>query len=351
MDNKINIALLKKYLSGGDLTREELLEVETALIGNEEVAMKIAEDLQEIPLSETLKKGIQKTGKQGLKKKIKEISNQLDTTGFFMDERSIQQYLKGTLEGQSLRIFENRLQSDKAFAERVEQEQKILKGVNQFGQKQLKDKLAKVQQGLEEKGFFEADASPTKKEAPEAKVVSFFNQRFLAVAASILLLVGFFFWNNQPTTFDIDQSFATHFPASDQISESIKDELSELGYTASEKENQERLLSAMAAYQRKDYEAAEMLFQEVLQVNPKQQFAQFYLGQSLLNQSKWALAIETLHPLGIASGFPLKADALWAEAYCELKQDNKMTAKSLLQQLTQFDNAFKNQATKVLKAL
>ena len=346
MDNKINIELLKKYLSGQDLTKIELAEVEVVLMEDEALALQIAEDLKDIPLEDTLKKGIHQVGQSELKKKINQVSNELMESGFFIDEIAIQKYLKGTSTEKDTNLIEKRLAHDTVFSKRVEQEQKLLNGVKIFGKQQLKDKLTKV-----EKGFFEETAATQATTERTGKVVSFFNRRMLAIAASVLLLIGFFFWNNEQTTFDIDQQFATHFPVPDQISESIKDEIAEIGYTASEKENQERLLSAMYAYQQQNYVTAISLFQEVLAVNPNQQFAQFYLGQSLLNQSRWALAIETLHPLGMASEFPFKANSLWSEAYCQLKQNNKVVAKSLLKQLTQFENAFKKQAIEVLKTL
>jgi len=311
MDHQINKALLKKYIAGADLSEEELVEVESILLENEALAEEIANELQETPLQETLKKGIQQTGEQEVKKKLNEVTQQLTNTGFFIDTNQIQQYLKGTLAGPMLSIFEQRLANDTAFAENVAKEQNLLSGIRQFGEQTVKDKLAHVQKGLEEKGFFEAQEQ---KEKTQAKVVSLWNPRNLAIAASILLLVGFFFWNNPSTTFDANQTFATHFTLpTDELSK----ELEETGFVR--EPYYDGLENAMSAYQQQDFPKAIELLETYQKAAPvSDDFysrATFYLALAQLKSNNASAAIDLLNPLSEQSA------AKWYLALAHLKNN------------------------------
>lgn len=351
MTEKIDPKLLEKYLEGASLSKEELLTVESVLAMDEVTASEIASKLKEIPLTETLKKGIQKAGEVDLKKKINALENSLISKGFFLDEAAIHEYLKGTLKGEALVIFENRLQQDTAFTQRVEKEQVLLMGLKKAGQNQLKDKLAKIQEGLAEKGFFEEKKEETTNPTESAKVVSIFKRRNLAIAASLLILVLAYFNYSNSASVDIDQIFANHFPYQDKISESIKDEISEIGYTASDKAVQEQLLAALASYNQQKYKEAIPLFNEILVQQPNQLYAKIYLGQSHLNLKNWTEATQLLQPLGENMDFPLRADALWGTAFSLLKQEKNQAAKSSLQQISQFENPYQAAAIELLTVL
>lgn len=351
MIEKIDPALLKKYLAGMELNQTELSTIEKVLSTDNTLAIEIAESLPNVALETILKKGIQQAGKAVLKKKINSVENNLSNNGFFIDEAIIQSYLEGTLDGNAERIFENRLQQDEAFVQRVEQEQNLLNGLKKAGQNRLKEKLKNVQEGLDKKGFFEEKESLTTEQAKSAKVFSIFNKRNLAIAASLLILVLAYFNFPTQSNLDIEQTFASHFPYQDKISESIEDEISEIGYTASEKEIQEQLLAALAVYNQEKYNEAIPLFNQILSQKPDQLYAQLYLGQSYLNVGNWGEASKLLQPLGENISFPLRADALWGNAYSFLKQEKNQKAIPILQQLTQFENQYQKAATALLASL
>lgn len=351
MKEKIDPELLEKYLNGAALSKEALLAVETILAKEEETANEIAKKLPTIPLSTILQKGIQEVGKKALKKKIDTINIGLTNKGFFIDETVIHEYLQGTLEGTELTIFENRLQQEEAFAESVAKEQTLLSGLKKAGKNQLKKKLAKVQAGLEEKGFFDTQAEKKPPPIPATKVASIFNRRNLAIAASLLILVIAYFSFPTASSINIDEAFANHFPYEDKISESIKDEISEIGYANNEKALQAQLLAALTAYNQQKYDEAIPLFNQVLSQQPDHLYAQLYLGQSQLNLKNWIKAIQILQPLGENKNFPLRAAALWGTSYSLLKQQKNKEAANILQQLSQFENPYQTMATALLTAL
>lgn len=348
MAEKIDPVLLEQYLKGADLSEPKLNLIEKILATDEHLAAQIANDIKDIPISETLKKGIQKAGKIVLKKKIAEVESNLWQSGFFIAETDIHDYLKGNLSAKKVTILEKRMQQDEDFVQKVEKEQQLLEGLKAAGKEQLRGKLAKVQEGLAEKGFFEEATDQTRNTAPAAKVVSIFSRRNLAIAASLLILVLAYFNFPRTTTADIDQTFASHFPYKDKISELIKDEISEVGYAASEKALQEQLLAALTAYNQKQYQKAIPLFNQVLAEQPNQLYAQLYLGQSYINLENWAAATQILQPLGENTSFPLRADALWGTAFGLLKMEKSKETRPILQQLTQFENPYQTAATEFL---
>ena len=351
MVEKINPVLLEKYLNGDDLSQAEFVMIEKILTKEEALATEVAKDLTDITLSETLKKGIQQAGKVGLKKKVNKIKEGLEQRGFFLDETDIHHYLKGTLAEEKITIFENRLEQEKAFVEKVEKEQKLLSGLKRAGQQQLRDKLSKVQTDLTEKGFFEEQAAKVKDTPKSNKVVGIFSSRNLAIAASFLILVVAYFNYPKQNTVDFNQTFANHFPYEDKISDILKDEISEIGYAGNDKVAQEQLLAALAMYNQQKYGEAIPLFKQVLSEKPKQLYAQFYLGQSQLNLENWKEAIQHLQPLGQSINFPLRADALWGTSFSLLKATKNEEAKLLLQQLSQFENPYQTAANNLLQAL
>lgn len=352
MNNKINTELLKKYLQGLDLTKAELTEVEAILMKDEALAEEIAKDLKEISLPSTLKKGIKKAGQQTLKKKIIKVSDNLTAAGFFLDETDIHAYLKGTLAEEKVKSFEQKLEQEEDFALKVEKEQHLLEGLKKAGQAKLKEKIAKVQTGLEEKGFFE-ESSKTEQVASSntAKIKPLFSRRLLAIAASLLVLVVAYFAFPTEPAIDINQTFANHTPFPDRISEMIQDELSEIGYTASEKEFQEQMLEGMKEYELKGYKKAIGIFEDIIAKKPDELYATFYLAQSHLNLQQWDLAQSLLHPLGENSTFPLRAESLWSESYVLLKQNNKTAALNNLKQLSQYENPYQDLAGKMMKSI
>lgn len=100
------------------------------------------------------------------------------------DDQLIEQYLFGNLSGTALRDFEKRMAQDTDFAQQVAIEKSIFSGLEALGNEDLRGQLEQIHQ----------EEIATK---PKAKIRRLPAPIRWAIAASVLILMGFFIWNWQ----------------------------------------------------------------------------------------------------------------------------------------------------------
>jgi len=110
----------------------------------------------------------------------------------------IDQYLEGTLSNQALKTFEERLKTDASFKELVEEQQLIIRSIKKKKLLEVKKKLSSFHEDMEA-----AESSEVTKETGEAIVRPLNSKRplgrWLSVAASLLLLIGSYFFLRDTT--------------------------------------------------------------------------------------------------------------------------------------------------------
>ena len=100
----------------------------------------------------------------------------------------IDQYLEGTLSGSSLTTFEERLATDASLQQLVEEQQLIIRAIHKKELSAVKKKLFSYHEELVE-DLKEEEAATNIRTLPKQRYIG----RWLAVAASVLLLVGSYF--------------------------------------------------------------------------------------------------------------------------------------------------------------
>lgn len=113
------------------------------------------------------------------------------------DQELLIQYLQGELSAEETRALEARLRREPELSAELTSLQDLLKGIELEGDEQLKTSLSRVENRLDQEGFFE-----TKK--PAKKVFLGFDWQKLSAAAAVLLLLGaWIFFQSKPRQTEI----------------------------------------------------------------------------------------------------------------------------------------------------
>lgn len=111
----------------------------------------------------------------------------------------IDQYLDGSLSGTPLKEFEDRLQSDTGLKALVEEQRLIIRSINKKELSDVRKKLSSFHEGLNSENTTTSTQSESiERTLPKRNPIG----KWLAIAASILLLVGsyFMFFSNSSNT-------------------------------------------------------------------------------------------------------------------------------------------------------
>ena len=114
------------------------------------------------------------------------------------NQETIDQYLSKSLKGETLAAFESKMNADPIFKKEVETQAFINRGVNKFGEDEMRKKLKKIRaEVLSEKGETNKNKST---ENPKGKVVSLSPKKKInpilrwSVAAGVALAIGAAFY-------------------------------------------------------------------------------------------------------------------------------------------------------------
>lgn len=332
------------YLKGETLSTDVVKEVETLLKNDIELFEAAVERIGDNTPSSDLQIGINLQGEKELKAQLSIVEQELESEGFFFNHNDIHAYLNGTMKEEQVDLFENRLANDKAFAEKVARETSILEGIQQVGEQNTRAELKKVEGELEQEGFFDTK----EKQEKTGRVISLFGRRAMAIAASIALLIGaYFFW-------DINGNFSSTnnlVAYEDVLTPEIDKEIVNPGF-ASDEEQLKALKECMKLYKAKQYEKAIPDFEQHLNKYPDELEAPLYLGISYLMNNQNTKAKNSLQKLANSPNTELTDEAQWYLANAHIRLDERDDAKALLQALSNNANAsFQQDAKKLLEQL
>jgi hypothetical protein len=230
----------------------------------------------------------------------------------------IDAYLNGEMSPEEVRAFEVEMENDAALKEAVELEQTLMDGIFAANLRAELEEIAKEERSANTGG----------------KVVRLGQWRQIAVAASVLLLVGFFFWWNIQGG-EQSPAFANIY-SPDPGLPVVMGEMDEGIFN-----------EAMVSYKEGEIQKAKTAF-EVLCAGAEVDKYCFYLAQTLIQEEKYASAVIHLEKVVADTNSDFRQKAQWHLAYCLYQiGDDKYTA--ILQDISDDANhPFHKEASELL---
>lgn len=212
--------------------------------------------------------------------------------------------------------FERALQEDPALQELVTLQREVEAGLQQhFGEDEKREQLKATLQPLQQAHFGGNRTVQTTKETRPATVVTFRKYMTAAIAAAAVLIIALFVWD--PFSGNLYEKYAI----------AQMDSQTERG-----SEVDSVLVAATAAFNSKDYVVAAVDLAEVVQRQPNNTYAAFYLGVALMHTDQLAQARVIFEQL-IRGGSAFKYDATFYEALSFLKEKENATARDWLEKI------------------
>ncbi|WP_299249518.1 tol-pal system YbgF family protein [uncultured Lacinutrix sp.] len=234
-------------------------------------------------------------------------------------------YINNELSAEESLAFENRRDSDEAFAQSF----RVFLDATIYLQNSIRNEaetndFKKNLESISTNHFNKAEAVATK---PQPSIVFRFAK--LAMAASVVIFLGVFAFNqfSNPTYSD----YNAHEPMT-IVRGSVKD-----------------LIAATKAFNNKDYEKANVLLKNVLEKDPENSELQLYYAITNIELDNYKVADSQLNKI-IAGESAYKDRALWYSALSRLKQKNIDATIVLLKQISEEADDYK-EAQKLLDKL
>lgn len=229
-------------------------------------------------------------------------------------------YFSNSLTAEQEVLFQKLLETDPTFKAEFEQEFNLKKAIQSFESEKLKAKL----QGFERE--------ITSKKTPN------FNYRYLAVAASIVLLLGWFGYNSFFGT-NYSNLYADNF-----------NEYPNTVYTITRGDDENTIeREAFVAYETKNYQVAIEKFDAISDVSEKK-YIPFYKAQAYLAMENTTNA-KTLFTEVVKNNTEFIAESTWYLALIAIKEENKVEAKMYLEKLIANYNYNTAKAERLLEKL
>lgn len=236
------------------------------------------------------------------------------------DLQIIERYFGGELSAEEVAVFEKRLAEDPAFFKTFQQEKELMRGIEEFGNQQLRKQLDVIH--LEETGQVDI---PDVKEPPthfdpfevpkaDGKVVGM-KRRYWWLAAAVLgvgMIARWFMATNQPTPQQLYAIFAVH-----------DFDFTEMGA------NEELLAQSERLLKEKQYASALPIIDQYLTANPDDVKVKMAKGIALLETGKYSEAQRLFETVG-RENMIMENEANWYLALSFLKQGKITESKNQL---------------------
>jgi tetratricopeptide (TPR) repeat protein len=237
----------------------------------------------------------------------------------------IENYLTGKLSAEAQKEVEDRLLTDREFAQRVE----IFKTLPHLVSEESHDFRNELE------GIYQE----YRKENSAARTIS---RRTFLMAASLALLIsviGILIWL-LPASLTPQEMYATHFTVpADNIT------------VRNDQETSSTLQSAMEAYNEQDYASAVTQFENILRNNAYNVPVLFYSGISYLVLGENDKAVQNLQKVSQTEDAAYALTARWYLGLAYLKQDNIEQAREIFSSLKESGSSYANKADTILQQL
>jgi len=195
---------------------------------------------------------------------------------------------------------------------------------------------------IREHAFVDNQIITAKNEMRKGKIIRMVFYSATSIAASFLL---FFFGYNYFQNRQMNQQYASNFNAY------TNDYIATDGSYRGDVEIDTFLLTAMLAYEKKDYPLAEAKFNKLLSANDNPEI-RFYLAISQIETGKTDLSINSLNVLYLQpKDFRYYEQTRWYLALAHLKLHHKSDSKKYLDELVALEGVYYDKAKGLLDAL
>lgn len=233
----------------------------------------------------------------------------------------IHRYIDESLTMDEKLKFEDDLKQNKALYDLYCFEKTLIMGIKNANSNSLKDRIIEV-----ENEFFKSHKS---------KLLIMKNFRIVAVAASLILVFGLFYFLKPKAEFNPDNAISAFYKPESDRADKIIGSFDQAGF-ANPYSSNDTFKLAMKLYKEMKYKDALKEFHAYLQAFPNDKVAQLYFGISHFNASNYSEAITVLNPLANDDAFEQKEDAIWNLAFCLMKAENsEKTALAYFNKLAQ----------------
>ncbi len=259
------------------------------------------------------------------------------------DYDQIDRYLEGKMSSEELQDFEQQLKADQGLADAVALQTDLLKGIEWFGDQQLRESIQQAEHNMTKKEALREQSMP--------RIIKLFSVRNMAIAASFLILIVAGYFLIRPTDTP-GRLYANYFQMDGSALENELEELSLLGMGIGNRERRDQLKSGLELVQAGQYEEAVAALREHLNTYPEDEAATYFLGLSLMQTESYEQAILVLAPIEADGQSEYSEDARWFQALSWLQmQDGQDKAIQLLEQIARASGSHAGEAALLLKDL
>ena len=225
-------------------------------------------------------------------------------------------YIEKSLSSAELESFENRLKEDSSFVDAFDE----FKDIYQIVENSFSPERAAVMESIQK-----ADSKfnyETSSESHSKKTIAFKPWQ-MGIAASILLVIGFYLFNN------MGQPSYSDYANPGEIVLTVRSESNLISKEAETSFNSAK------------YNEAIIYFDELLETSPENAEIRFYKAISLIETDKFADGETLLQSLSEGSSAYAYKAVFW-RALSQLKQKKYKKAKSILEQIPSTSPEYKN---------
>lgn len=244
----------------------------------------------------------------------------------------LEAYLANNLEKEARADFEKQLETNKELAQELALHKELDEALQDQETFDFESTLLEVRSELDEEEEEETDTG-------SAKVVPFFKKyRGLSIAASILLLIGAFYFLQPSTSSDPFAQFYEPYP-------------NYLTTRSGDPSENELLNNSILQYKNKDFQNALNGFQSLLDANANQYDLIFYKGMCQLELKQSDAAIASLKDVIAEGANQYVQPALWYSALAQVQKEDLAAAKTTLQSIIDQKGDYQEQAKALLNTI
>ncbi len=260
-----------------------------------------------------------------------------------LDYDKIDRYIEGKMSTEELQDFEQKLKVDETLSDAVALQSDLLKGIELFGDQQLRENIQQAQHNMNKK-----ESLPKQ---PKPRRIVLFSVRNMAIAASFLILIVAGYFLLRPTD-QPGRLYANYFQMDQPALENELEELSLIGMGMADRERRDQLKSSLELVQTEQYHEAVTALTEHLNIYPQDEIATYFLGLSLMQIKSFEEAIRVFAPIETDTESKYHEDARWFQALSWLQMKaGQEKAIQLLEQIAGESGPLSSQAALLLKDL
>lgn len=256
-------------------------------------------------------------------------------------------YLNGEMDDRERSEFETKVQNDTVLAAELQNYRTIMNGIEHWGDSNLKDLIAQVDNQLEQELFFKSQ----KNAGQQAKVSKFVFPKKFAIAAAFVGLVLFAFllvYLNRDSGKN-SKLYAEFYQVDQKTSQTVLSQLDPYGFIPSNL-SADSLQWALDNYLQGNYKAALSVFGRCADEEGIQNLCRYYSALSYLGLKEEARAMKYFDDLCALPNHELRMGSCWYFALTLIKLNDKdPRIPALLREVSQTsESPFAREATNLL---